>query len=289
LIVSLAEKSMNKIPVRHIDEPAFSENFIIREIHMLLQGKDMVQELHRHNFFFILALEKGKGKHVIDFTSYKITNHSVFLMKPGQVHALILKKGSTGFLLQFNPDFASSEITQLLQLAGNNNYYQFNLLEFKKIATVLTSVFSELTNKQEQHQKALKAYLEIFLIELTRKNKNLKILSKKQGGYAQERLDNFLALLESNFQNMKQVSHYADLLNVTSYQLNATTRELLGKTCSEVVNERIILEAKRYLLATSNQINHIADQLGYEDISYFIRFFKKHTSYSPQAFRENFK
>ncbi|HEX8279287.1 MAG TPA: helix-turn-helix domain-containing protein [Segetibacter sp.] len=36
-------------------------------------------------------------------------------------------------------------------------------------------------------------------------------------------------------------------------------------------------------------MNQIADHLGYEDVSYFIRFFKKHTGYSPEAFRYNYR
>jgi YesN/AraC family two-component response regulator len=63
----------------------------------------------------------------------------------------------------------------------------------------------------------------------------------------------------------------------------------VGKTVSELINEQIILEAKRHLLATSNQIKEIADQLGYEDHSYFIRFFKQQTGLSPDAFRKNFR
>ncbi|HRW99910.1 MAG TPA: AraC family transcriptional regulator [Cyclobacteriaceae bacterium] len=51
----------------------------------------------------------------------------------------------------------------------------------------------------------------------------------------------------------------------------------------------MLLEAKRYLLATSNQVNQIAFQLGYEDVSYFIRFFKKLTGNTPEAFRKNFR
>jgi len=56
-----------------------------------------------------------------------------------------------------------------------------------------------------------------------------------------------------------------------------------------VITDHIILEAKRQLLATTSQINQIAGGLGYEDVSYFIRFFKKHTGHSPEAFRQKFK
>jgi len=79
------------------------------------------------------------------------------------------------------------------------------------------------------------------------------------------------------------------MMHLSAYQLNAITKTALGKTSSELINEWIILESKRNLLATTNQINQIAFQLGYEDVSYFIRFFKKHTGYSPEAFRANFK
>ena len=63
----------------------------------------------------------------------------------------------------------------------------------------------------------------------------------------------------------------------------------VGKPASKLINDQVLLEAKRYLLATPNQVKDIADHLGYEDISYFIRFFKKHTGFSPEAFRKNFQ
>lgn len=78
-------------------------------------------------------------------------------------------------------------------------------------------------------------------------------------------------------------------MNLTTYRLNTITKELLGKTPSTLINEYVVLEAKRLLLATSNQIQQIADLLGYEDVSYFVRYFKKHTNYSPEAFRKNFE
>jgi AraC family transcriptional regulator, transcriptional activator of pobA len=78
-------------------------------------------------------------------------------------------------------------------------------------------------------------------------------------------------------------------MSLSAYQLNEITKSSIGKTASDLINEHIILEAKRYLLATPNQVKDIADLLGYEDPSYFIRFFKKHTGHSPDAFRQHFK
>ncbi len=121
------------------------------------------------------------------------------------------------------------------------------------------------------------------------KEKILKEPTSNVNIYPQERLEEFLELLESYISTHNQVSQYAEMLNLSSYQLNAITKATLGKTCSEIINEHIILESKRCLLATPNQVKEIAYHLGYDDVSYFIRFFKKQTGYSPEAFRQYFK
>ena len=78
---------MKNIPIRHINkdqnEPKHSENFRIRDVQNILAGKDMTQEMHRHDFFFILAIQKGIGSHEIDFISYEVNDGSVFFLRPG--------------------------------------------------------------------------------------------------------------------------------------------------------------------------------------------------------------
>ncbi len=285
---------MEKIPVRNIratqKDTTFSESFSIRDGADLLAGKDMIQELHRHDFFYVLALEKGAGYHEIDFIPYEVCDHSVFFMRPGQVHQLVLKAGSTGFLMQFKAGLYAPKDkirSQLLRKAGSTNLYQPGATGFKKLQAVLTSIFQEYTEQQQGYQEVIKANLTVFLVELARLNNTGS--PNKVSTYMQERLEHFLELLETHIASHKQVSQYADMLNLSPWQLNAITKATLDKTCSELIQEYIILEAKRYLLATSGQVIQIAGHLGYEDISYFIRFFKKHTGYSPEVFRHNFR
>lgn len=287
---------MANIPVRHINstgkEPKFSESFSIRDVHDLLGGGDMVQELHRHDFFYVLALEKGKGKHEIDFTTYQVGDRYIFLMRPGQVHQLTLRAGSTGYLMAFKTDFYYTNgplSKNILRQATKKCLCQTDDRKFRKLSSILNYIFHEYTNKQERYQEVIKANLDIFFIELIRSRKNNNRPSAQGNSYMQERFDEFLELLDTNIYKHKRVSEYAEMLNLSGYQLNAITKSLVGKTCSEVINEYIVLESKRQLLATSGQVSHIAYQLGYEDASYFIRFFRKHTGYSPEAFRYNFE
>ncbi|MBI1939671.1 MAG: helix-turn-helix domain-containing protein [Ignavibacteriales bacterium] len=285
---------MEKIPIRYINntptEPSLSGSFNIRSLRDLLNGKDMVQELHGHDYFFILALKEGTGDHEIDFTQYEVCGNSIFFLRPGQVHRLMLKVGTTGYLIRFRIDFyypRDKVSNQLLRKAAKVNLYQPDADRFQKLLSNLTYIFNEYTDKQDGYLEVIKANLGIFFIELVRQQS--RSFSNNVNPYMQERLEEFLQLLETHISDQKQVTQYAAMLNLSTYQLNAITKATLGKTCSERINEQIILESKRYLLATSNQVNQIAYHMGYEDVSYFIRFFKKQTGYSPEAFRNNFK
>jgi AraC-like DNA-binding protein/mannose-6-phosphate isomerase-like protein (cupin superfamily) len=286
---------MEKIPVRQITTPnerIISGRFKIREVEGILDGKDMVQNLHRHDFFFILALRNGSGTHVIDFTPYEVQNNSIFILRPGQVHQLSLNAGCTGFLAEFDASFYHPKdklANNRLIKAGNKNFCAFEAKRFKKLQDVLAYIFNEFNTKQDGYIDVIKANLDIFFIEFIRQSLNPNDISKKGSNYTQDRFEEFMDLCSSHITTHKQVSQYADLMNLSIYQVNAITKETVGKPASEIINEQIILEARRYLLATPNQVKEIADHLGYEDISYFIRFFKKHTGYSPEAFRKNSK
>ncbi len=287
---------MKDIPIRKISatpqEENLSERFSIRDVRSLLAGKEMIQELHRHDFFYILALEKGLGSHEIDFIPYEVKDYSIFFMRPGQVHKLVLRANCTGFLLEFDATFYhpnESLSNQRLKKASSKNFCMLEVSRFEKILSVLAYIFNEFTTKQNGYLEVIKANLDIFFIEFVRQSKDPNTISVDSNSYAQERLEDFLELLNIHILTRKQVSQYAELLNLSIYQLNAITKTTLNKTCSELINEQIILESKRQLLATSNQVTQIAFHLGYDDVSYFIRFFKKHTGHSPEALRHNYK
>jgi AraC family transcriptional regulator, transcriptional activator of pobA len=283
---------MKDVPIRKIKTSAWeidvSKSFSIRKVEDVLGGEDMFHALHRHDFFFVLALQKGEGRHEIDFQEYSVEDHSIFLLRPGQVHQLELKADNTGFLMEFDATFhqpGHNLSRQRFRRTANTNFCKPEAAGFEKMLSILSGIFHELTARQEGYLDVIKANLEIFFIEFLRQSQN-PAPTENGNTYSQSRLDDFMTLLETRLADLKQVSQYADLLNLSTYQLNSITKTTVGKAASELINEQIILEAKRYLLATTNQVKDIASQLGYEDVSYFIRFFKKHTGHSPEAFRK---
>lgn len=285
---------MKTIPVRSIQpqEPKANllEGFKIRTIEEVLAGKDMSQDLHRHDFYFILAVCKGSGIHTVDFVEHSVKTNAIFMMRPGQVHKLQLKAGSEGYLLEFSKDFQflSTTSNELLRKATNRSYCQLDKVGNGALCTILQTMVDEFRAKQEGFENVIKANLEIFFIQYLRYRQNDQKIDNKAFHYQQEKLQEFLDLLEARINSEKRASAYADMVSLSPFQLNSITKKLLGKTVAELIEAQILLEAKRYLLATSNQVNQIAFQLGYEDVSYFIRFFKKLTGHTPEAFRKNF-
>lgn len=287
---------MDKIPVRHISgivkEPELSGNFSIRKIEEVISGGTFIQELHRHSFYFILIINQGGGEHVIDFTPYPVVSGSVFFMRPGQVHRLQLEYNTTGYLIQFNTEFYNPQekpARDILNHLGNRTYCKLNEGRFLATFKILQSLYDECLVKDSLQQQAIQSWLDLLLIDLFRQGCNCGNCNQNTTDYSYRKLEELLRLVNTHFTENKQVNFYADKMNLSSYQLNAVTKATLGKTFTGLITDNIILEAKRQLLATQNQINHIALNLGYEDVSYFIRFFKKHTGYSPETFRNNFK
>jgi len=280
---------MKKIPIRQLSTPqhelSTTERFKIRRMEDIMGENDLIHDLHRHDFFFILALKKGKGRHEIDFVEYKVLDNSVFFIRPGQVHQLELKAGSIGILVEFNNEFYHPN--QRLRKASNKNYCEFEVNRFNRLQAILNSMLEEQAAREEGYQEVIKSSLDIFFIEFVRQSTNPKAEAANTNSYSQERFEEFLELMDKHIATQKQVSQYTDLMNLSPYQLNEITKSSIGKTASELINDHIILEAKRNLLATPNQIKDIADLLGYEDVSYFIRFFKKNTGLSPESFRRN--
>lgn len=286
---------MKNIPIRSI-QPQFQktdgfDSFKIRSISEVLAGKDMNQELHRHDFYFILVVTKGAGTHEIDFIKYPITNNSIFIMRPGQVHELRLKAGSEGYLLEFSKGFQFSTSTMgngLMRKAANRNLCKVDKAGIQTLCIPLQAMLDEYQLKKEGFETVMKANLEIFLIQYLRYRQHHMPASAKASNYQQEKLHEFMDLLEANISTTKQAAAYADRMHLSPFQLNSITKSLMGKTVTDLINDQILLEAKRHLLATTSQVNQIALELGYEDASYFIRLFKRHTGQTPEAFRKNF-
>ena len=124
--------------------------------------------------------------------------------------------------------------------------------------------------------------LQLFL---TVERDNPKTIKKGPSAYHSLILRNFRRLIEDHFKTVKLPKDYAGMLYITPNHLNALCKDHMGISAGEVIRNRIILEAKRLLINFDLSVGDIAQELNFPDNSYFVKFFKKYTHTTPEAFR----
>ncbi|MFC3531530.1 helix-turn-helix domain-containing protein [Vogesella facilis] len=102
-----------------------------------------------------------------------------------------------------------------------------------------------------------------------------------------QHLQRFGALLEKHYREHWAVSRYAHQLGVSTAYLNGVCRRQTGQSALQLLHQRLLLEAKRLLVYTTLNVNQIADQLGFSEPAYFIRFFKRLTGQTPRSLRQS--
>ncbi|WP_426840465.1 helix-turn-helix domain-containing protein [Glaesserella parasuis] len=94
--------------------------------------------------------------------------------------------------------------------------------------------------------------------------------------------------MEQHFCTQHQVQFYAEQLGCTEKTLGSTCLAHTGLPAKMVINQRLLLEAKRLLVHTQKSVKHIASQLGFEEATHFNKFFKKYERCTPKGFRESY-
>lgn len=134
----------------------------------------------------------------------------------------------------------------------------------------------------------LVSYLKIFLINASRLKVDQYSLPQQALGDSKEPfiLQNLMDSIEQNYKAMHTAGDYANLLNVSAKTLARVSKTYFNRTLTDLISERIIIEAKRELYLTSKSVKEIAYDLGFNDEYYFSRFFKNNADVAPQIYRD---
>jgi AraC family transcriptional activator of pobA len=250
--------------------------------------------IQRHNYFTLLWITEGSGKLRVDFSEYSFKENSVLAFSPYQPFMITDAKKIKGIAIHFHPDFFCI-VKHHKEISCNgvlfNNIYNPPITSIDAPATInLKSVVEQLKAEMQNPALAqydlLVSYLKIFLITVTR----LSVQSKEEIVIKDNKepfiLQNLKDSIEEHFRTKHSASNYAELLNITPKALAKITKSHFNKTLTDLISERIVIEAKRELYLTNKPVKEIASELGYEDEHYFSRFFKTNADISPQLYRD---
>jgi len=248
---------------------------------------------HRHDFFEVLYLAKGSGFHVIDGNKYEIKPPCVFFMSPGQAHKIEFSSDIEGFIFIFTSEFYLINQTNQNRLIEFPFFFTIRqenrplILESNEDVIFLETLFrkgiAEIEKGEGYSIDLLRSVLDLILTScaiIYKTDENL--LSKGRGHTVVKK---FFQLVEENYHKNLTVNEYADKLAITPNHLTQTVTLLTGKTTSQIIKAKQVLEIKRLLVHTNLSVTEIAGRLSFSDQSYFTKFFKRETGNTPLQYR----
>lgn len=258
------------------------------------QFSDTLTTAHRTNFYHILWFQKGNPIHIIDFKPLQTKSNSVLFLNKDAVQQFDKKQDTHGKVILFTDDFFCKTEMHTKYLKSNilfNNWNSVSQIELENIAPDFSHLFellqSEFRKGKDMYQAdILRNYLHNLLL-LSEREKGNQNFSEIKKGADFDYVLLFKDLLEKDFKKLKQVSSYSKKMIVTEKRLNQATTKMLGKTPKEIIDDRIMLEAKRLLAHTNGNVKEIAYELGFEEPTNFIKYFRKHSNITPIEFRES--
>ncbi len=252
--------------------------------------------VRRLNYYSLIWVKKGNGRAKVDFSEYNFCEDMLFSFSPYQPFMINPNEDMSGIAINFHPDFFCIHKHQS-EVACNgilfNNIYNPPFVEINEASKVtfemiIEQLKSEMQSPALAQYELLISYLKIFLITASRLKTDQQPEAKKEtnGNVDPFILQNLKNYIESHYKTKHTPSDYADLLAISPKALSKLTKNHFNKTLTDLISERIVIEAKRELYLTNKTVKEIAYELGYNDEYYFSRFFKKNADVSPQLYRE---
>lgn len=287
---------MQTLPVYKIENFEFyHSSFYARRLKEHIEKHGFIQHPHKHDFYLAVLFTQGTGTHEIDFTSYPVAKGAVFLMNPGQVHRWTLTDNTEGYIFFHTKEFyditcANKRISEFtfFSSAGVSPFVLLNDGQLEQTEALFKRIFDQNQAADSTHKfETLGALCNLLYLDIESVYSHKETVSKQSTLYL-HKLSALRQLIDHNYTRLKYPKDYAALMNISAKHLNRICIETVGKTTGDLIAERLVLEAKRVLAYSDKPIKQIAEQLGFDDSAYFIRFFKKHTGQTPAKFQSGF-
>lgn len=248
---------------------------------------------HRIKFYTILFITDGTGKHHIDFQSYNYQKGSVLFIGKNQIHSWHKSNNVNGYLLLFTEKFLFNNQTKFNDISYT---YPYNSTLYKPILNLKSieyyNSFNSLVFYLFQEYNLPKTNVKEEILQNLLRSLLLKIQSHPTK--EDKEVDSELMVLFIRFQRMltekitltRNANDYCSFLNVSYRELNTACKTLTNRTVKAFIDDLLILEAKRYLSERKNNISQTAYLLGFDEVTNFTKYFKKHVQVSPKEFIE---
>lgn len=246
-------------------------------------------------FYHILLLTTGNGKITYSFNEYSFEAPCIIFSAAYQPFTFSSTASLNGVVLQFATDFFCidhnhSEVGCQGLLFNNvydSPYVALTPTILSELSGLIGNIKTEFETQEKPDPELVSTYLKLMLkIAVREKKKQLNIEELNNIRADKPLLTELKLAIEQHYKSEKSPSYYADKLNISSKALGKLVKEQFGRTLTDMIQERVVYEAKHQLFTTKKPVKEIADLLGYDDPYYFSRLFKNVTTISPEKYRQ---
>lgn len=262
-----------------------------------------IQNISSNNFlklincpFYQILLFNDSAKFEIDFIQYECSDRTILFLTPYQQFKWLDTNETALHLIQFHGDYYCIEYHKNMISCNGilfNNIYEkpfFNINEtyYDEIVNTIEKMENEIKNKTVNPftDSIVKSYLQLIL-SISSKEKSKYLTDLKPNELPNKDLVYFQDLIEKYYKTERSMAFYAAEFSLSTDAFSKKVKKQFSRSPSQLINERIILEAKKLLHLTYKSIKEISHELNFEDEFYFSRYFKKNVGISPSSYRKN--
>jgi AraC-like DNA-binding protein len=251
---------------------------------------------HYVEFYHIFFVIRGSGEHFIDFRPYQYGDGSILFVSKGQVQAFDVSANVDGYMILFTEDFLSKNMihSDILSFYRLYNYHLHKPVITPDEAgmeifsnTVSEMYFEYQLSNNFAKEEILRLLLKLFLLRAERCKRTLIPREKNTLWFSM--FCDFKDHLEKRCTETRNAQEYANIMGISYKHLNTICKSITGVTAKTFIDQFIVLEIQRRMAVYDISVKELTYEMGFDEPTNFVKFYKKHTGLSPAQFKKNLK
>lgn len=252
--------------------------------------------MHWHNEIEIIYVKKGKGLVTVNFESYIVTAGSILFIIPGQIHSIGQYED---IVMEYENIVFKPELLLSRSNDASNTYFLLPLFNetlqipvvftpdmpyYRDIVSCIDAADEICKTCPDAYQFAVKGQLYLMFYTLFSKccKKELKYRNDK----SLDKMKAIIKYVENNYRNKISIHDISNELSLSQSHFMRLFKNTMGTSFINYLNEYRLTMASKLLISSDAAIIQIAAEVGFENLSYFNRLFKKQFGVSPREFRK---
>lgn len=269
-----------------IEKDLVAEAKVKDQIHYIkVAGASNIEKFRSPDAFVLLIMEKFQGIHEIDFVRYKQKDLQIHISFPGQLHSWNTEEGAQGHKLIISKKFMESFLFDSYFIREQINHQP--IIKISKKLYDLLFIDLSILDRELSSKTCNWETIQLRTLLILKTINNLLVNQKKKDRQRLPQIiKDFNRLVETNFIDQRSIPFYAQALGISAGHLTVLCRKYFDKTAKEMIDQRIILEAKHMLLGTELTIKEIMYALKFSSLAHFSHYCKARTGLNPKQIRK---